>query len=234
MKDSIVYISGWAEAENSFDQLWNQDNYLKKFAPCSYSENQSPKFPSYYAREISKNIKEQSVIIAWSLGGMIAQEIAAINPHLISKLILINSTGCFVKKENYPFGAKISLLRSMKKGLKKNINQTLKNFISSVYKTTNEDFISFKLRTIDKFQLENLLYGLDYFLNMDLRGLEYEINFPIYILHSKEDQIIPPESSYFLFLGYKEKKIIEIDSDNHAIYANNQLKEIINKIIHDQ
>lgn len=222
---NIVYISGWAETENSFDYLWKEKIKLKKFAPCSYFENQSPKFPSYYARKISEQIKEQSIIVAWSLGGMIAQEIAAINPHLISKLLLINSTNCLME---------VAILRSMKLGLKKDYEKTFKNFVNLAYNAKNEYFITTKLKEINKFPLENLLYGLDYFLNIDLRKLEYKINFPVYLLHSREDRVVPPESSNFLFPGYENKKIMEIDSDNHAMYANNQLNEIINNILYDQ
>ncbi len=233
MQNNIVYISGWAEAENSFDWLWKEKANLKKFAPCSYYENRSHKSPSFYAEEISKKIEEQSIIVAWSLGGMIAQEIAAMNPHLISKLVLINSSSCFVKKEDQPFGVEVSVLRSMKQGLKKDFNQTLKNFISLVYKSKNEDFISSKLKTATQFPLDNLIYGLDYFLNIDLRDLEYKIDFPIHIFHSQEDQIINPQSASLLFPGYQDKQIYLIDSDNHAMYDSLELKEIINKILYD-
>lgn len=231
---NIIFISGWAEGSAAFDFLLPQGSAIKKFSPCTYSEKAQQKLPSFYSKKILENVMSKSIFIGFSLGGMIAQEIAAVSPDLVEKLILINTTNCFIKKQDRDYGVDIGTLRSMKYGLKNDPEKTMKSFFSLAYNTKNEDFLLSKLETLKQFPLENLLFGLDYFLNSDLRSFSYQLNFPVHILFSKEDKIINPQSSSTLFAEVKDKKLIKIDSDNHAMYANKQVKGIIKNILYDQ
>lgn len=229
---NIVFISGWAGIGESLDYLWPENISIKKFAPCYFFENKKQQFPSLYAKKIIENINTKSTIIGWSLGGMVAQEIAAMKPELVSKLILINATDCFVKTVKNPYGVEVETVQSMKQNLEHDLESTLKNFISFAYARNKEDFILPRLKSAMQFSLENLLFGLDYLLNMDLSNLDYQADSPIYILHSKEDVIINPKSSTILFTKAKNKKLVEINSSNHACYASIEAKEVIKNLLY--
>jgi pimeloyl-[acyl-carrier protein] methyl ester esterase len=54
-----------------------------------------------YVAEISSVIPEQSVIVGWSLGGLLAMQLAQLFPDKVAKLVTLAATPCFLEKESW-------------------------------------------------------------------------------------------------------------------------------------
>ncbi|MGH8120894.1 MAG: alpha/beta fold hydrolase [Gammaproteobacteria bacterium] len=78
------------------------------------------------ARSLAPQIPDHSVLMGWSLGGMIGIRIASMKP--LRKLILLASTPCFVEKQDWPYGMKAEVIAGLMRQVKENSGKALHKF----------------------------------------------------------------------------------------------------------
>lgn len=74
-------------------------------------------------------ITQPTHIMGWSLGGLIAQEIARQQPHLIKRVVMVASTPRFSKTRHWRHAMSKNVLTLFADGLVDNMQETLKRFI---------------------------------------------------------------------------------------------------------
>lgn len=67
--------------------------------------------------------------LGWSLGGLLAQQIAADYPSKVLQLITVASSAYFVEQADWP-GMKIKVLQAFARGLEQDYRQTLERFLA--------------------------------------------------------------------------------------------------------
>ena len=72
----------------------------------------------------------KTYIMAWSLGGLIAQRLAYRYPNLVKSLILVATTPAFVQSKNWQQAMPESVLNKFAKSLESDYSSTLKRFLS--------------------------------------------------------------------------------------------------------
>ena len=82
------------------------------------------------ANIIAKNLPSKFIVMGWSLGGMIATQIALNFPKQISKLILVASAPQFVRDDSWPEGTNTEVLNGFAEQLKQNYQQSINRFIA--------------------------------------------------------------------------------------------------------
>ena len=147
--------------------------------------------------EISSIIPQQSIVLGWSMGGLVAMWLAAHYPALVGKLILTNSTPCLVKRDDWP-GVERSVLDGFKKNLVKNINKTLLRFISLQINLKNrndilkqQQFLKDIAGNKDNYSHHVLAHGLDILCDSDLRLLLAKIRCAVLWILGDEDVLVP-------------------------------------------
>ena len=78
------------------------------------------------ARALLAEVPDDSILIGWSLGGMIGTRIATMKP--IRKLILLASSPCFVKKDDWPCGAEAELVERLRQRMQESPGKALQEF----------------------------------------------------------------------------------------------------------
>ncbi|XRX42657.1 MAG: pimeloyl-ACP methyl ester esterase BioH [Buchnera aphidicola (Eriosoma harunire)] len=143
---------------------------------------------------IYTNIPKNSILMGWSLGGLIAQKIIFDYPDDILGIITVSSSPCFLKKKNWP-GVTEHLFKKYYHDIKKNYFNTIKNFLVIHTKLGNsKDTIN---NLIDMMMLDSkpdelaLKYGLDLLIYTDLRNQLIKSNLPFLRIYGKLDNIVP-------------------------------------------
>jgi len=184
-------------------------------------------------------IPPTDTIITGSMGGLLALELL---PESCSKLVLISSTAKFCADEDYACGTPEKVLRRMIIQLERNPEAVLEEFFKNVHYPHEECRRSILLRCAPEMNatsvteqdapstLEDLVTGLEYLRDSDVRVRIPAIGIPVLLLHGANDRIIPPAAAEWLHHHLPDSRIRIIENDGHALLAHH-FDEITNEIL---
>lgn len=211
----LLFIHGWA----SNAQVW-QNAYRNQF---TYYYD-TPQFPDFIHLEetiktLSERMAQPLTLVGWSLGGMLAMQIAASNPERIAKLILVSSTPCFITNETYAAGLASTIVKRLTKKLAQDKWQTQLDFYKLMFSATEQNYAVQYHRHMAPL-LANLPYhtlasGLDYLLRTDLRTSLGQISVPCDIIHGTADMICPVAAGQYLAKHLPKAKLHLLDGAGH-------------------
>lgn len=195
----LFFIHGWATNGHIWQGLYN----------CSrtYYYN-APQFPDFnhvvhsFTSFFHRMKKERAILIGWSLGGMLALQLAHLFPERIAKVVLLSSTACFTVREDYAAGLSPAIVKRLGKKLKKDPRQAQLDFYSLMFSPREQRDAAVFLEALAPLMcdipLATLTSGLDYLLVTDLRHVIPHISVPCHIIHGSADEICPLEAGYYL------------------------------------
>lgn len=212
---SLFLIHGWA----THAAIW--PNWLATSSSYCY---ESPHYPDY--SDLAKRFLDvyqhhgrPLTIVGWSLGGMLALQLAAAYPEKIKKLILISSTPRFTLCEHYTAGVSPSLIKNLARKLPKNKWQTQLDFYKLMFsdqeKLWEKKFTLQIAPLLNHIELLTLQSGLLYLLEKDLRCMLTSIETPCHILHGTEDAICPPAAGHYLASTLPNAKLTLVPGAGH-------------------
>ena len=82
------------------------------------------------ARAVSPHVPQGAAVLGWSLGGMVALELARSRPGDLAALVLIATTPCFLARDDWPAGMKPGVLDGFAAGLARDYRRSLSNFLA--------------------------------------------------------------------------------------------------------
>lgn len=229
-------IHGWATNAT----IW--PDWLLTNKTCCY---QSPHYPDYSKLVAAflahySQYRQPIDLIGWSLGGMLALQLAAEHPDKINNLILISSTPRFTICENYFAGLPVGIVKNLARKLLKNRRQAQLDFYQLMFaaqeQTINDTFIVEQAPLLANLETAALQNGLNYLLQTDLRSLLPSIQVPCHIFHGREDGICPPDAGQYLANHLPNATLTLIAGAGHipfytqSNYCKSQLLTIITPI----
>lgn len=160
---------------------------------------------SIYAQEIANQIAMQGEpvrLIGWSIGALIALEIAAEWPERVCGVVLINGTARFTATEGDSAGTPIEQLQKLLAAIASpdQCERALTRFIIQSALPHRMDRSTLKNRVVmaNALGTEGLVDGLHYLRDTDVRALVDRITQPVLLLHGSEDVVIPPGAAHWL------------------------------------
>jgi pimeloyl-[acyl-carrier protein] methyl ester esterase len=69
-------------------------------------------------------------VCGWSLGGQVALHWAIRRPRQVERLVMVASTPCFVRLDDWRYALSVEILEEFAANLQQNYEQTLKRFLS--------------------------------------------------------------------------------------------------------
>jgi len=210
-----VYLHGFAAGPG----IW--DGQKPGFTPqIDFSDLEAE------SHRLSSAIGPETILIGWSMGGMVALKTALLSPGKVKALVLVSTTPKFVSSPDYPYGLPLALLRNLKKKIKLN---GVKAFHSLAFK----DLPVPGLIDTPIEQAEKELAELE---KVDLRELLAKIEAPTLIIHGNKDQIVPVKSAEYLAKNISGSELHIYDKVGHAPFLerskqfNQCIRNFINKI----
>lgn len=170
---------------------------------------------------VAATVPAPAAWVGWSLGGLIAQRAAITAPERVSRLVLVNSTPCFVQRPDWPHGIDLSVLRRFAEELRRNYRAVLKRFIAlevhgSEHATAQLHLLKAMLFQHGEPEVSALEDGLAILENADLRAEWPRIICPTLLLMGQRDQLVPAEAGVVLLASLPNARLRVFERAGHA------------------
>ncbi|BAF61868.1 alpha/beta fold hydrolase [Candidatus Vesicomyidisocius calyptogenae] len=195
----LVLLHGWGFNSKLFNSLfYNYKNQYRITLIDLPGHGRSTNIDgglNEWCDEIIKILPRNPILLGWSLGGLLAINIAS--KITVSSLILIASTPNFIQTNNWEFGIDKNNFKQFSNALQLNLSKSLKRFIS--LQTKNKS----KLKTLNKIieqystTTQALNQGLEILLNTNLNNKFKKLSIPIEVVLGKYDTLVPIKISHW-------------------------------------
>ena len=209
----MLIIHGWG----TDDRIWPE--WLRNEGYC-YSKN-FPQFEDVEQEFLNYfSVKQNKVIVlGWSLGSMLALELANKHGDKIAGLTLVAPTAKFINSDDYQAGLPSSVLKNLQRKLIRNKLETQKNFYGLMFSkneaSLKDKFIDDLAPLFYDLDIDSLQKGLMYLKEQDLRFLLHDIKVPAVIISGTEDDICLPQAAEFLYSNLAKAKLFKIAGAGH-------------------
>ena len=189
----LILLHGWGFNSELFneliDQYKNQYRITKIDLPGHGRSDDVNGGIDDWCDEIIKILPNNPIILGWSLGGLLAINIAS--KIQTSQLILVASSPNFVKNERWKFGIDADNFQQFSDALQLNLSKGLKRFVS--LQTQDKAQSKALNQSIDKFPASTkaLNQGLEILLTTDLLDEFKQLKIPIEVILGNHDTLIP-------------------------------------------
>lgn len=207
VKPYLIMLPGWGMK----NIVWNKlNNLLSKDFELIFIEWDDVLSLDGFKEKVIEVIIQKKLssfsLLGWSLGSLVAQDIASDKIWNIKNLILIGCTSSFIqrKESGYSIGWNIRILERMKSRLYKSPQETLYNFYDSMFSNEeknqnyNNEFLQTVKNNADNQSINSLSLGLDYLIEKNLRTKSSYITAPLLIIQGGNDTICSLDGAVYL------------------------------------
>jgi len=207
MRPILVFVSGWGQSS----QVWhNQSAYFSKDWPVQGvnlpGHGGVPDAPAEcWLNELSVALPNQPcILIGWSLGGMLAMQLAHRWRGKLAGLVLVSSTPCFRVKPDWEPGCSGEQFHAFEQALERDPDKLLGQFFTLMLHgdtVSRGRFNAIAKEAVDRKHpplTEALRSGLKLLDTLDLRAQLVDISIPTLVVHGTHDQVAPVEAGRYL------------------------------------
>jgi pimeloyl-[acyl-carrier protein] methyl ester esterase len=174
-----------------------------------------------WADALAPALPTEATVIGWSLGALLALELARTRPDRVKRLILLGATPCFVSAPGWPHGLDAAVVASFTDGYTDQPTQTLRRFLAlqTLGEPSRRQLLS-QLETAAVphagHPLPALVDGLKILAESDLRPQLAEIGQPVHLIHGNDDALMPIEAAYRLASALPRARLTVYEHCGHA------------------
>jgi pimeloyl-[acyl-carrier protein] methyl ester esterase len=147
------------------------------------------------AKALSDVIPKESVLLAWSLGGLIAMQLAAAFPERARRLLLVSTSPCFVRRDDWSAALDAEVFALFERGLLDDYSGTLRRFLGLQLKGVDQarELMRGLRQKLDLHPPDPLALqqGLRLLHGSDLRALLAGLDMPVSLLLGERDTLVP-------------------------------------------
>ncbi|CAL4325502.1 Pimeloyl-[acyl-carrier protein] methyl ester esterase [Buchnera aphidicola (Eriosoma lanigerum)] len=173
------------------------------------------------------NIPHKSILLGWSLGGLIACKIALTYPDNIIGIITVCSSPYFIK-DNYWPGISPMLLQEFSNNMKTNYLKTIKQFLFiQLGSYISKKKIEYLLKMILSEKQPTVLAlesTLNILYNTDLRKLIKKFTIPLLRIYGKFDSIVPHIIKNILDRDWKHTYSVTLEQSAHIPFISQSIQ----------
>lgn len=167
-------------------------------------------------------IPERSTVVGWSLGAMLALDLAARHPHKVSSLILIAATPKFVTAADWAHGLPADTVTAFLSGYAAAPEATLRRFLA--LQTLGDRARRGLLPTLDAARqphpgaaaIAALADGLRILADSDLRSQIATVTQPVALVHGAGDALMPVAAARWLAAALADAELTVLDDCGHV------------------
>jgi pimeloyl-[acyl-carrier protein] methyl ester esterase len=225
-KPTLTLVHGWGMNARVFDTL--AELLAADFEVCALN------LPGHggrnavadntlqgWADDLARQLPDHTILLGWSLGGLVAMRAALDYPHKVARLVLLASTPKFVATEDWTRGISPDALQDFGAALVADPGATLLRFLS--LQTRGMPGQKALLQLLRQVLLavpipssETLVGGLSILRDTDLRDELSRLKQPTLVLHGALDTLTPASAGAWLAGALPDVRHVEIARGAHA------------------
>jgi len=194
-----------------------------------------------------KNLAEQvmevtppdATLLGWSMGGLVATQLALDNPGTINALVLVSSAPKFVRDDSWPDGVEAEVLDGFAGDLREDYSNIVKRFIAIQSMGSDNPREEQRILRDRVFRhgdppIAALEGGLKILHNADLRSRLAEIKIPVLLLTGEHDSLFRKQAAKKTQSLISSSKLVVIKGAGHAPFLSHEqefLKELNNFLV---
>lgn len=220
MADRLILLPGWglgtAPLQPLAEALRGLDPHLQiEIEPLPVVESNDP---AGWLDALDASVPQDAWLGGWSLGGMLAAELAARRGERCRGLLTLASNLRFVAEPSWPAAMSAETFAAFRQGCAADASATLKRFaLLCVQGAVDARGLSRQLlAAAPQVQPETLLVGLDLLANLDTRAALQAFIGPQLHLFAGQDALVPAAAAPALLELLADVEIGLIDSASHA------------------
>jgi pimeloyl-[acyl-carrier protein] methyl ester esterase len=174
------------------------------------------------AKAIAAAVPSPAFWLGWSLGGLVALQVAIQFPQQVDKLVLVASTPRFVSGPDWSTAVPSEVFAGFEKALEGNLQDTLQRFVllqSQGAAQAKKTFqwlsspLSLSLHLDNKAGLKT---GLVLLRESDLRAGLGAVRCPTLVIRGEQDRLVPPQVGEWLCARLPQGRLYSIPGAGHV------------------
>lgn len=173
------------------------------------------------AQAVLPSIPRGAAVLGWSLGGLLALQLAKQHPRHLRALLLVATTPRFLAGPDWAHGLEPEVLDEFSRGLAQDYRATVRNFLA--LQTRGDEHALETLRMLRSRLAAHgepdrgaLAVGLDILRSTDLRAALPGIARPALVMAGEHDRITPPDAGRALATGLPLARFRLLERCGHA------------------
>ena len=163
----------------------------------------------------------QMDVCGWSLGGLVAQRMAQMEPGRIGRLVLVGSTPCFTLRDDWACAIPVATLTQFSAELEQAYEVTLKRFLALQVRgdaAARETQAALREQLFARGRPDAgvLHEGLQLLLNTDLRAQAGNLKQATLLVHGQRDQLVPLCAAQWMAQALPDAQLRVIADAAHA------------------
>ncbi len=211
---TLVFLHGWGATGN----IWRRQ--VEAFSGLDITVF-APNFPAWEVSWLVGYLKDlplaETVLVGWSLGGMLLLEALNHEPVTPGGLVLVATPASFCERPDHSHGQPRAVVRALRRTVREDPRRGLADFASRCLAPGEVDF---QEEILSHFRpRENgadLAVGLDYLINTDLRPKLSGVPAGALIIQGDQDNIVPPAQSGVMGHSLKDARMVTFPGAGHA------------------
>jgi pimeloyl-[acyl-carrier protein] methyl ester esterase len=202
MHTPLVFLHGWGQSA----QVWYPQQQTFPHAhfmnlPGHGGEADSTTWMEALAKQLPQ---QPCTLVGWSLGGMLAMQLAITYPEKVKSLVLVSSTAKFRASPDWVYGCPEHIFNGFEQGIAHQTGKTMSRFFALMFHgegMPRKDYQHIAHHAVDRHHPPSeqaLHYGLTLLSDLDLRDELVSIQQPALIIHGECDAIVQVESADYL------------------------------------
>ncbi len=217
----FVLLHGWG-ISHSVWQDFSRNTAHDVWSPCLYelASGQSACFLAM-ANALSRHLRQDDVVIAWSMGGQLALSLATIS-HKVSAIVFIASTPVFTNRAGWQHGIECDEITRLQKRLKSNPQAALNAFPKWIAGGDPKTLASLQQGSVEVGHVATLSCWLRQLKTNDLRSAFAALQLPVCVILGSHDVLIKPSVADQLLALNQTIKCHVIDDCGHTPFISHQ------------
>lgn len=200
----LVFLHGWGQSARVWhDQAdhWPSATFLNLPGHGGAAFEPADAWVDALAAQLPES---PAVLIGWSLGGMLAMQLALTHPERVAGLVLVATTPRFVSAPDWPHGCDAGLLDGFAEGINTHSAKTMSRFFALMFhgdELPRSRYNAIARAAVDRDNPpahEGLEAGLVLLRQLDLRAQVELIRQPALVLHGRDDAVVPAAAGEWL------------------------------------
>jgi pimeloyl-[acyl-carrier protein] methyl ester esterase len=228
---NFVLLHGWGATGS----IWRRQ--VEAFSGQGFTVL-TPTLPAWEVPWLLGYLKElplaETVLVGWSLGGMLLLETLSREPLTPAGLVLVGTPASFCQRPDHPWGQPQAVVRGLRRTVRQDSRRALTEFATLCLAPGEANFQEELLQEFQPRQNgADLTAGLDYLLNTDLRPQLSRVWAGVLVLQGDQDAIVPPAQTEVLRQFLKNARVVEFCGAGHApfITQKDAFNEVLENIV---